>query len=62
MTAEQKEQYKELEATAENLREEVEQSRNQLEQLQKEKMMLNKDISGSQVFVIILIIYLFCTI
>ncbi|GBP68084.1 Intraflagellar transport protein 74 homolog [Eumeta japonica] len=49
MSPEQKAQYTELEANAANLREETDQIRLQMEQLQKEKDELNKDIAGSQI-------------
>lgn len=49
MTQEQKDEYNELEATATALREEVEQSRNQIDHLNKEKNEFSKEISGSQI-------------
>lgn len=49
MTPEQKDQYGELEATAAALREEVEQARTQIDNLNREKQEFNREISGSQV-------------
>lgn len=49
MTPDQKAQYKELEATATALREQVEQSRTQIDHLNREKDEFGKEISGSQV-------------
>ncbi|XP_039759620.1 intraflagellar transport protein 74 homolog [Pararge aegeria] len=49
MTSEQKEQYSELEATASALREEAEQSRMQIDHLNREKEEFAKEISGSQI-------------
>lgn len=49
MTQEQKDQYNELEATAASLREEVEQARNQVDSLSREKEEFSKEIAGSQV-------------
>lgn len=49
MTQEQKDQYNELEATAAVLREEVEQARNQVDHLNREKEEFQREISGSQV-------------
>ncbi|XP_073958336.1 intraflagellar transport protein 74 homolog isoform X2 [Choristoneura fumiferana] len=49
MTPEQRDQYNELETTATALREEVEQSRAQIDHLSKEKDQFSKEISGSQI-------------
>lgn len=49
MTQEQKDQYTELEATAAALRADAEQSRNQIDHLNREKDEFLKEISGSQV-------------
>lgn len=49
MTPEQRDQYNDLETTAATLREEVEQSRSQIDHLSKEKDQFSKEISGSQV-------------
>ncbi|RVE51132.1 hypothetical protein evm_004275 [Chilo suppressalis] len=49
MTQEQKDQFNELEATATTLREEVEQTRAQIDHLNREKEEFNKEISGSQI-------------
>lgn len=51
MTPDQKEQYEELEATANVLREEVEQARTQIDHLNREKEEFGKEISGSQVII-----------
>ncbi|XP_062524780.1 intraflagellar transport protein 74 homolog [Bombyx mori] len=49
MTVEQKDQYNELQTTAAALREEVEQSRTQLDLLNREKEEFAREISGSQI-------------
>ncbi|KAJ0182326.1 hypothetical protein K1T71_001695 [Dendrolimus kikuchii] len=49
MTQEQKDQYNELESTAAALREEVEQTKIQIDQLNREKEEFTKDIAGSQI-------------
>lgn len=49
MSPEEAREYKELESQASSLREDADQIRMQLEQLQKEKDVYNKDIAGSQV-------------
>lgn len=49
MTQDQKDQYSDLQATAAALRDEVEQARNQIEQLNKAKEEFNRDISSTQV-------------
>ncbi|XP_037298487.1 intraflagellar transport protein 74 homolog [Manduca sexta] len=49
MTPEQKAQYGDLEATAASLREEVEQAKSQKDQLNREKEILSREISGSQI-------------
>lgn len=48
MTQDQKFQYNELEATAAALRDEVEQTRNQIEHLTKEKDEFFREISSTQ--------------
>ncbi|XP_060807667.1 intraflagellar transport protein 74 homolog [Amyelois transitella] len=49
MTPEQKDQFNELKATAAALREDVEQARNQVDHLNREKEEFSKEISGSQI-------------
>ena len=59
MTPEQKEQYNELEATASALREEVEQMRQQIDHLNREKEEFVKEISGSQVTLLYYFTYVY---
>lgn len=49
MNQEQKDQYNELESTAVALRDEVEQARIHIDQLNREKQEFTKEIAGSQV-------------
>lgn len=49
MSQEQKDQYSELEATAAVLRSEAEQARSQIDHLNREKEEFSREISGSQV-------------
>lgn len=51
ITPDQKVQYDELEATATDLRDKVEQSRTQIDHLSREKDEFAKEISGSQVII-----------